>query len=561
MLDLVFKNACIIDGTGKPSFYGDLGVSDGIIIERGYNLGPAKETIDADGLVLMPGFIDTHTHYDAQLTWDPWAKPSPSLGVTTLIIGNCGFTIAPCKPEHRDLTLRNLTNVEGMSLDALRKGVNWEFETFPEYIDFLEQRGVGPNIAAYVGHSSVRVYAMGEEATQREANDNEIELMQNIVNNAMLSGAIGFSTSTFEGHNGENGVPMPSRLAGDTEMELLISSMAASGRGLFMLTKGLDTPIKKIKDWMKGSNRPAIVAALLHNPMYPNAMDRQVESIKKATNEGVEMWGQVSCRPLTMEFTMKSPYLFEGFTAWKSAMQASDEEKYREVLGQNKLREDMKLELSDPKRVRLFNDNWNEVIVRTVQNDRYKDIEGKNLEIIAKEKGVHPFDWLLDHALSEDGMDTEFIVYLLNKDKDAVGRLLKSDKTTISLSDAGAHLTFFCDAGYGLYMLENWVRKDNLMSLEEAVHRLTGKQADIYRIDQRGRLVPGQYADILLVDKDSIGVTEPFKVDDLPGGSTRLTVAPKGLKGVWINGKRVIDNNNFMDIKNLPGKLIRAFHA
>ena len=162
MFDLVFKNACIIDGTGKPSFYGDLAVSDNIIVDRGKNLGSAKNEINAEGKILIPGFIDTHTHYDAQLTWDPWAQPSPCLGVTTLLIGNCGFTIAPCKPEHRDLTLRNLTNVEGMSLDALRKGVIWDFETFPEYLDYLEKRGVGPNIAAYIGHSSVRVYAMGE---------------------------------------------------------------------------------------------------------------------------------------------------------------------------------------------------------------------------------------------------------------------------------------------------------------------------------------------------------------------------------------------------------------
>jgi len=561
MHDLVFKNAYIVDGTGKSPFYGDLAVSDGIIMERGKNLGDSKRVIDAEGLTITPGFIDTHTHYDAQLTWDPWAQPSPSLGVTTLLIGNCGFTIAPCKPEHRDLTLRNLTNVEGMSLEALRKGVLWDFKTFPEYMNFLERRGVGPNIAAYVGHSSVRVYTMGEEASKRSANKSEIKQMEEIVYNSMVSGAIGFATSTFEGHNGENGIPMPSRLAEDNEMVSLIKSMSSSGRGLFMLTKGLETPIETIKNWMKGTNRPAIVAALLHNPMFPNSMDNQVKSIKNASDEGIEMWGQVSCRPLTMEFTMKSPYLFEGFSSWKIAMQALDENEYKKVLKTKELRKEMKKELSDPKRIRLFNDNWSEVIVRNVTNKSYKALEGKNLKEIGEEKGIHPFDWLLDHSLSEDGMETEFIVYLLNTDKAAVGRLLKSDNTTISLSDAGAHLTFFCDAGYGLYMLENWVRKNGLMSIEEAIHRLTGRQADIYRIDQRGRLVPGQYADILMLDKDSVGVTEPFKVNDLPGGATRLTVNSIGLKGVWINGKRVVKDCKLIDKEKLPGKLIRAFHA
>ena len=561
MFDLIFKNACIIDGTGKPPFYGDLAVKDNIIVDRGKNLGSAKNVIDAEGKFLTPGFIDTHTHYDAQLTWDPWALPSPCLGVTTLFIGNCGFTIAPCKPEHRDLTLRNLTNVEGMSLEALRQGVEWEFETFPEYLNYLEQRGLGPNIAAYVGHSSIRVYAMGEEATNRSANQDEIKIMQDIVHESMTCGAIGFATSTFEGHNGENGIPMPSRLAEHKEMISLIRSMSLSGRGVFMLTKGLDTPIKTIKDWMQGTNRPAVVAALLHNPMFPNAMDKQVQSIKNATDEGIEMWGQVSCRPLTMEFTMKSPYLFEGFSSWKIAMQAANEEKYAEVLKSTELRQNMKEELADPKRVRLFNDNWDEVIVRTVKNDKYNKFEGKNLKQIASEEGMHAFDWLLDHALSEGGMETEFIVYLLNKDKSAVGRLLKSENTSISLSDAGAHQTFFCDAGYGLYMLDNWVKKSNLMSIEEAVYRLTGKQADIYRIDQRGRLVPGQYADILLIDKDKVGVTEPYKVNDLPGGAVRLTVDSIGLDGVWINGKRVVKNGSLVDRKNLSGHLIRAFHA
>ena len=357
MHDLVFKNAYIVDGTGKSPFYGDLAVSDGIIVERGKNLGDSKRVIDAEGLTITPGFIDTHTHYDAQLTWDPWAQPSPSLGVTTLLIGNCGFTIAPCKPEHRDLTLRNLTNVEGMSLEALRKGVLWDFKTFPEYMNFLERRGVGPNIAAYVGHSSVRVYTMGEEASKRSANKSEIKQMEEIVYNSMVSGAIGFATSTFEGHNGENGIPMPSRLAEDNEMVSLIKSMSSSGRGLFMLTKGLETPIETIKNWMKGTNRPAIVAALLHNPMFPNSMDKQVKSIKNASDEGIEMWGQVSCRPLTMEFTMKSPYLFEGFSSWKIAMQALDENEYKKVLKTKELRKEMKKELSDPKRIRLFNDN------------------------------------------------------------------------------------------------------------------------------------------------------------------------------------------------------------
>jgi N-acyl-D-amino-acid deacylase len=263
MFDLLIKNAKIVDGTGLPSFTGDIAVEDGIIVDRGNNLGEAKSIIDAQGLTLVPGFIDSHTHYDAQLTWDPWANPSPKLGVTTIVIGNCGFTIAPCKPEHRDLTMRNLTNVEGMSLDVLRQGIIWDFETFPEYLNFIENRGVGPNVAAYVGHSSVRVYVMGEDALTRKATDSEISEMETIVKESMISGGLGFATSTFEGHNGENGVPMPSRLADDKEMHGIIMAMSSFGRGVFMLTRGSNTSIDNIQNWMKGSNRPAVVAALL----------------------------------------------------------------------------------------------------------------------------------------------------------------------------------------------------------------------------------------------------------------------------------------------------------
>ena len=561
MFDVVFKNAYIVDGTGNPAFRGDLAVSDGLVVDRGKNLGSSKQIIDAEGYILTPGFIDTHTHYDAQLTWDPWAEPSPELGVTTLIIGNCGFTIAPCRPEHRDLTMQNLTSVEGMSLDALRKGVVWDFETFPEYMAFLERRGVGPNVAAYVGHSSVRVYAMGENASKRSSNESELQEMKEIVKESMRTGAIGFATSTFEGHNGANGIPMPSRLAEYSEMTSLINSMASTGRGIFMLTKGSKTSIRDIKGWMTGTNRPAVVAALFHNPISPDSSFRQLKSMSEATSEGIEMWGQVSCRPLTMEFTMKSPYLFEGFSSWRNAMEANNVEEYKKILDEKSLRNSMKEELADSARIRIFNDDWSKVLIREVNNKKFKKLEGRNVKDIASEENVHAFDWLLDHSLSEGGMDTLFVAMLLNTEEKEVGKLLKSDQSTIALSDAGAHLTFFCDAGYGLHMLNHWVKNKNLMSIEEAIYRLSGRQADIYRIDQRGRLVPGQYADILMIDLDQVGVSIPFKKNDLPGGSSRLTAKSFGVKGVWVNGIRVVEDCKLSNTKSLPGKLIRAFHA
>ena len=561
MFDLIIKNANIIDGTGLPSFTGDIAVEDGIIVHRGDDLGQAKSVIDAKGLSLVPGFIDSHTHYDAQLTWDPWANPSPKLGVTTIVIGNCGFTIAPCKAEHRELTIKNLTNVEGMSLDALRKGIVWNFETFPEYLDFIENRGVGPNVAAYVGHSSVRVYVMGKDALTRKATDDEILEMEKIVKESMISGGLGFATSTFEGHNGENGVPMPSRLADDKEMHNLIMAMSSFGRGVFMLTRGSNTSIDNIEKWMKGSNRPAIVAALLHNPLSDSSTFKILADISEATNRGTEMWGQVSCRPLSMEFTMESPYLFEGIHAWRPAMECATLELYKNIIEDSNFRSHLLNEIEDDAQVRLFNGDWDKIIVREVQNKKYLPLEGRSIKDIASEANVNPLEWLLDHSLNENGMDTLFIAMLLNSDEEAVGKLLKHPRSNITLSDAGAHLTFFNDAGYGLYMLQKWVRENDIMTIEEAIYNLTGKQADIYRIDQRGRLVPGQYADMMLINPDKVGVSQTYRVNDLPGGSSRLNIDGHGIYGVWINGQRVLEDNSIVNRESLPGKVIRGFHA
>src|SRR5678815_2119546 len=231
MFDLVIRDVMLIDGLGLPPKRGGVAVKDGRIVEVGYIGGASRVTVDADGLALMPGIIDNHTHYDAQITWDPWASPSPALGVTTAIIGNCGFTIAPCRPRDRDLVMRNLTQVEGMSLDALRAGIRWDFETVPQYLDMLERRGAALNIACFVGHSSVRTYVMGEAATQRPATDAEVASMRNIVVEGMKAGAIGFATSTSPAHNGAEGLPMPSRLADDAELSSLVNSLKEAGRG------------------------------------------------------------------------------------------------------------------------------------------------------------------------------------------------------------------------------------------------------------------------------------------------------------------------------------------
>ena len=303
-VDLLIRQALVFDGSLSEPQMKDVAVFQGRIVALEDALQvQAKQTIEAQGLALMPGIIDSHTHFDAQITWDSYVRPSPAMGVTTAVIGNCGFTIAPCRPQDRELTMRNLTQVEGMSLEVLKQGIDWNFETFPEYMAMLKKKGCAINIAAYVGHSSVRTWVMGEQANKRQATAEEIEAMAALVKEAMAAGAVGFATSTSPAHNGEGGFPMPSRLASDEEMMQLTLAMASHGRGVYMVTKGGQMPMSFLQSLAQTSGRPVMVAALLHNSTNPQAVFNDMAAIAQANAQGVPMIGQVSCCPLTMDFT------------------------------------------------------------------------------------------------------------------------------------------------------------------------------------------------------------------------------------------------------------------
>ncbi len=550
MYDLKIKNAKIVDGTGLNSFYGDIAVIGDTIVNRGKNLGNAIKTYDADGLVLSPGFIDIHTHYDAQITWDPTASPSLDLGVTTAIIGNCGFTIAPCKPEHRELNIKNLTKVEGMPYETLKEGIDWNYKTYPEYMSLLENKNLAINIGSYIGHSALRIWTMGQDAMKRNATEDEIIKMENIVSNAMRSGSIGFSTSTFEGHNGTGGIPMPSRFASNEEISRLIKAMAIDGRGIFMITKSNDTEIKDIIKLLKGTKRPAMVAALLQNPIKKNWAFNTLEDIKMFENEGYEIWGQVSCRPLTMEFTMKEPYMLEGLNSWREYMLQNSIEEKTNILKSYEFRKKVIEEILDTTKNKLFIGNWEKIKLLKSNKSILNKHLGKNIYEISKYYNKEPFDWLLDNAV-EEGMNDLFTAELLNSDDEQVEKLLTHKHATIALSDAGAHTSLLCDAGYALELLGKWTREMKVFSIEQAIYKLCGKQADICRIPKRGRLVPGYYADMVLFDPDEVNSSMPYRVNDLPAKSDRLKVDPIGIKEVWVNG---INKN----IKP-SGRVIREF--
>ena len=560
MRDILFKNAQVFDGSGAPPTIGDVLVEGGKVRATGRNLtASAHRVVVADGLALMPGIVDSHTHFDAQITWDPYVRPSPALGVTTAVIGNCGFTIAPCKPQDRELTMRNLTQVEGMSLEVLRQGIDWDFETFPQYLAQLRRRGSAVNVAAYVGHSGVRTFVMGKDAPRRAASDAEIGQMQAIVRDAMQAGAVGFATSTSPAHNGEGGLPMPSRLADEREMRALVLAMGESGRGVYMLTKGGQTSIPFLESLAADSGRPVMIAALLHSGTNPHAVFDDLNAIAAANQRGHRLVGQVSCCPLTMDFTMLSPYPVEGLQSWKAALGLHGDA-LMAALSSRTFRDGVRAELASSARFRLFNGEWDKVQVVETASAVNASYEQQTIAQIARAEQRDPLDVMLDLALSEE-LRTVFTAQLLNSDEDAVARMLNHPNSLVSLSDAGAHLTFFNDAGFGLHLIGHWARDLKVMSITEAIRRLTQQPAHVFGLRDRGVIRAGLAADLLLFDPATVGRGPKRRVFDLPAGGPRLTTDAIGVHGVWVNGQQVADASGLLDSAPLAGELLTSFAA
>ncbi len=558
MIDLLIRGARVFDGSGAKPSTADVAVGDGRVVAIGPRpASTATRTIDADGLALMPGIIDSHTHFDAQITWDPTLRPSPALGVTTAVIGNCGFTIAPCRPADRELTMRNLTQVEGMSLGALRAGIDWGFESFGEYMAQLRRKGCAINVAAYVGHSSVRTYVMGNDAARRAATADEIAQMQVVVRDAMRHGAVGFASSTSPAHNGEGGLPMPSRLADDAEMTALVSAMAERGRGVYMLTKGGHTPVPFLESLAAATGRPVMIAALLHNGAHPRAVFDDLDAIAGANTRGHRLIGQVSCCPLTMDFTLASPYPLEGLVTWKPALGLSGDA-LKAKLDDRAFRDAVRAELATPTTFRLFNNEWDKVHVVETARPQHARLEQRTIAEIAREAGRDPLDVMLDLALAED-LQTLFTAQLLNSDEEAVGRILNHPNSIVSLSDAGAHLTFFNDAGFGLHMLGHWARDREAMPMEEAVRRLTSHPAAVLGLQRRGLIREGYAADLLLFDPRIVGRGPKRRVHDLPAGGARLTTDAVGVRAVWVNGRQVADEGGLVAEVPLAGGVLTEF--
>ena len=553
--DIILKNGAIIDGTKKPRYEGDLAIKDGKIAAMGSIKEKAGTTIDASDMVIAPGFVDIHTHYDAQILWDNKLSVSPWHGVTTALMGNCGFGIAPTKPEDRETIMRTLEKVEGMSYSALKKGLGtlWPFETFPEYLDVLEKRGCAINIAAYIGHTPLRTYVMGEEACLREANDREIEKMKAIVRESMAAGAMGLSTSYAATHHGSGGRPVPSRLAAFSEIDSLVGAMKESNKGILQTTFGKGFFLSEYEKIALKHNVPITWSALLAGMAGKGSHKRILETVREQQEKGLSITPQVACRPIMFDFHLDEPYPFEILSIFHKTMKTDKE-------GRKKLYQDpdfrAKFKEESLESAKNVNAGWASRAVIS-KYDPDPSLVEKPLCEVAKAKGLHPVDLMLDMSL-ETNLESRFRFAFINHDEEEVEELITDSKTVIALSDAGAHADQLCDAGYASHLLGYWVREKGVMSLEDAVYNLTKRPASVAGFLDRGQLKIGNPADVVLFNPATISALALRRVCDLPGKNERVVCDAAGIEAVIVNGKLIRRHNKDQPLDHLPGKLLRS---
>ena len=548
-MDLLLRNAELIDGTGAPRRAADVAVTGDRItaVAPPGSLSPLPETqvIDLDGLVLAPGFIDIHTHYDAQILWDADLTPSSWHGVTSVVMGNCGFGVAPTLPQHRDIIVRTLENVEGMSQEALNAGIDWSFQTFPQYMAVLDKLRKRLNVGAFQGHTPLRLYVLGGE--ERSATADEVATMQRLLREALDAGAIGFSTSRQPAHQGAYGRPVPSRFAEVDEVGAMAEVLGEAGKGILAISIGPGLWLNEFSELSVRNNIPVTWTALVTRTDKPGAAMRTVE---RAGGLPGEVYPQIACRPIVMQITMNDPMPLAQIDEWKEVLAIPREDRaalYRDDSWRDRARP-ATLEAWEAKA------RWPKVSVQ--ETTMHAETIGVPLDQLAAERGTTPFDLMLDLALADD-MATRFKVVLENDADDEIGALLADKRTILGLSDAGAHASQLCDANYSTHLLGHWVRERKAITLEEGVWRLTGHASTAFRIAERGFVREGYFADLVAFDPDTIGAGDIHRVYDQPGGADRLISRGTGVQHLWVNG--VAARADGVDVPDAAaGRLLRS---
>jgi N-acyl-D-aspartate/D-glutamate deacylase len=534
--DLLIKNGMVVDGTGAPARRADVAVTSGKIAEIGRVTDGAAAVIDATDLVVAPGFIDPHTHYDAQICWDGAVTPSSWHGVTSVIMGNCGVGIAPCKPTAREVAMRDLVNVEAIPFDVLNMGITWDWETFPDFMEAAARRRPSLNLGFLAPLTPFRHYVMGEASLERAATPDETAQIKALLGEAIDAGAFGFSTTILNQHVGFQGRPLACRNASRDELKSYANALKERGKGAIeiALTRKiavLDDEEYELLDFLlRESGRHVTFLALFDRDDIPEAVRETLRKAAPLIARGARP--QTSPLPLTRDINMRNPFSFAAFPSWNRVFvdksKPAQAAVYADVAFRNQFREELKQPMA-------FG-NWARINVHEVRSPALKALEGRSIADIAREQGKDGVDAFLDLTLQDD-LDIEFTMASFNTRVDRMAEILNDKSVLVALGDGGAHVDMLCDAGYPTYLLGTWVRERQALTLEEGVRRLTSDPADVFGIRDRGRLAPGLAADLVIFDAARVGSTNRGERRfDLPGGAKRMVMPSRGVEHTVVNG-------------------------
>ncbi len=559
MLDVLIKGGTIVDGTGTASRVGDVGIRDGQIVAIGAIDEDVRQTIDASGKIVAPGFVDVHTHYDAQAFWDGTLSPSPYHGVTSVIGGNCGFSIAPLSPEAGEYLMKMLSRVEGMPLESLEQGVPWNWESFGEYLDQLEGR-LSVNAGFMVGHSALRRTVMRERAVGSEANEGELKEMVALLRRSLEEGGMGFSSTISSTHNDADGNPVPSRHASKHEMLTLARQVRDFEGTTVEFLPGVgwgEEEANYMADISLAANRPVNWNVLVPNAANIEYAQKQLAATDIARKRGAEVIALTVPQPMTIRINLDSGFVFDALHNWAPFFRLSKEEKIA-FLNDPVKRKQFGEDAQNPDSPMHLLANWENFSIDQVQKDSLKKYRGRNIGELAQELGKTPFDTLIDIAI-EDDFQTYFMPPTMGEDDETWqlrADLWHDDRTIIGASDAGAHLDMIDTFAFSSQVLSEGVRERKLITIEEAVRQLTDVPARLYGLRERGRIEEGWHADIVVFDPDEIGLGETYTKYDLPAGAGRLYADAKGVEHVFANGIEIVRDGK--DTGARPGTIFRS---
>jgi N-acyl-D-amino-acid deacylase len=561
--DIVIRGGTVVDGTGAAPRQADVAIDDGRVTEVGDVDGDGRRVVDADGRLVTPGFVDIHTHLDAQIWWDPLGTSSCYHGVTSVVMGNCGVTFAPCKPDDRDYLAEMMESVEDIPAEAIRTGLSWDWETYGEYLDEVGRQDLGLNVGGMVGHCAVRYHAMGERSLDPDVTptDDELDTMRASVGEALAAGALGFSTSRTLRHTVPDGREVPGTWASDDELLAIASVMGDHGRGVFEAAPRFDgdgpsrprleSEIQWIREVSTTSGRP-LTFNLTHT--YENADHTwdALDLVKAANAGGADIRPQTTSRGIGVLFTISTMTPFDGNASWQRLKQQGDREARMAVLRDSAARDELVREaeagLGPDYRRFYVNDD-------AETGARYDCDPARSLQQVADDRGVSAPQAFIDLCLETDG---KLVVYwpILNQDLDAIADMLVDDAVVLGLADAGAHVGQILDASQPTFFLTYWIREQELLPIERAIQRLTQDGARLFGLTDRGELRPGAIADVNVIDWEDLHLPLPEYVHDFPQGAGRFVQGSRGYDATIVNGQVTIEHGEHTGA--LPGEILRS---